>query len=144
MDLLILHPTATSQWHALLNDAQASSQCFLNEELESYLVFLLMRFNQSPHIASSVLALDFLKVSQTPAGKIKRDLLQQVGDQSLLFSGLFPGLAKKKHVSVDYFIQIGKTAYHTVAEQDACDLFRALSIHFKSMRRVLSAIQSGH
>jgi hypothetical protein len=141
MDLLILHPTETSQWHALLNDAQASRKCFLEEEIESYLVFLLMRFNQSPHLANSVLALDFLKISQTPAGKVKRDLLQQVGDQSLLFSGLFPGLAEKKHVSVDYFIDIGKTAYYAVAQQDTCDLFHSLNLHFKSMRRVLTAIQ---
>lgn len=141
MDKLILHPTETSQWHALINDAQIDSNCFLDEKVESYLVFLLMRFNQSPHIANSVLALDFLKIYQTPSGKVKRDLLQQVGDQSLLFSGLFPGLAKKKHVSVDYFIQMGKTAYLTVADQDACELFRALSCNFKQMRHVLSMMQ---
>lgn len=142
MDLLILHPTETSQWYALLNEAQASSECFLEEKVESYLVFLLMRFNQSPHIANSVLALDFLKISQTPAGKVKRELLQQVGDQSLLFAGLFPGLAERKHVSVDYFVQMGKAAYRSVAEQDACDLFHALHINFKSMRQVLSVLQS--
>lgn len=142
MDLLILHPTETSQWHALLNDAQASSECFLEEEIESYLVFLLMRFNQSPHIANSVLALDFLKISETPAGKVKRELLQQVGDQSLLFAGLFPGLAEKKQVSIEYFVQMGKTAYYTVAQQDTCELFHALSHNFKSMRRVLTAIQT--
>ena len=142
MDLLILHPTETSQWYALLNEAQANSECFLEEKVESYLVFLFMRFNQSPHIAKRFFALDFLKISQTRAGKVKRELLQQVGDQSLLFSGLFPGLAERKNVSVDYFVQMGKTAYRAVAEQDACDLFHALNINFKSMRQVLNAIQS--
>jgi hypothetical protein len=141
MEKLILHPTETSQWHALLNDAQMDSHCFLDEPVESYLVFLLMRFNQSPHLANSVLALDFMQISHT-SGKVKRELLQQVGDKSLLFSGLFPGLAQKKHVSVDYFIQMGKTAYYTVAEQDTCELFNALGNNFKSMRLVLSAIQN--
>lgn len=142
MSSLILHPTETSQWHALLNDAQMTAQCFLEENTESYLVFLLMRFNHSPHIANSVLALDFLKISEPPSGKVKRDLLQQVGDQSLLFSGLFPGLAEKKHVSVDYFIQMGKTAYFTIADQDSCQLFRALGQQFKKMRTVLSIMQT--
>jgi hypothetical protein len=140
MDLLILHPTETSQWHALLNEAQVNSQCFLDEKVESYLVFLLMRFSQSPQLASSVLALDFMKTSQTN-GKVKRELLQQVGDKSLLFSGLYPGLAEKKRVSVDYFIDIGKSAYLSVAEIDACDLFHALASNFKPMRKILSLMQ---
>lgn len=141
MERLILHPTETSQWHALLNEAQVGSQCFLDEEIESYLVFLLMRFNQSPHIANSVLALDFLK-SNAQTGKIKRELLQEVGDKSLLFCGLFPGLAQKKQVSVDYFIDVGKTAYYSIAEIDTCQLFHALAKSFKSMRDVLAAMQT--
>ena len=140
MDKLILHPTETSQWHALLNEAQLGSQCFLDEDVESYLVFLLMRFSQSPHIANSVIALDFLK-SNSQQGKIKRELLKEVGDKSLLFSGLFPGLAEKKQVSVDYFIHVGKTAYYSVAEIEASDLFHTLAKSFKTMRLVLAEMQ---
>ena len=44
MNKIILHPTETSQWHALVNEAQAASRLILNEDTESYLVFLLMRF----------------------------------------------------------------------------------------------------
>jgi hypothetical protein len=141
MEKLILHPTETSQWHALLNEAQVDCKCFLGEDVESYLVFLLMRFTQSPHLANSVLALDFMK-SNTYTGKIKRELLQEVGDKSLLFSGLFPGLADKKSVSIDYFIDMGETAYHTVAEIDACDLFHALAGSFKMMSEVLRVMHS--
>lgn len=140
MELLILHPTETSQWHALLNEAQVSSQCFLDEQVESYLVFLLMRFSQSPHLANSVLALDFMKTSQT-SGKVKRELLQQVGDKSLLFSGLYPEQAAKKQVSIDYFIELGKSAYFSVAEIDTCELFHALGINFKPMQKILMAMK---
>jgi len=140
MEKLILHPTETSQWHALLNEAQMNSKCFLEEDIESYLVFLLMRFSQSPDIANSILALDFMKVSDT-SGKVKRELLQKVGDQSLLFCGLFPGIAERKSVSVDYFIDLGKTAYFSIAEIDTCDLFKSLANNFKTMREVLTAMQ---
>ena len=46
MNKLILHPTDISQWHALVNEAQAATRLILNENTESYLVFLLMRFSQ--------------------------------------------------------------------------------------------------
>ena len=64
MSQLILHPTDISQWHALVNEAQASTRLILPENTESYLVFLLMRFSQSPELAESVLAVDFLNSMQ--------------------------------------------------------------------------------
>lgn len=141
---LILHPTETSQWHALLIEAQASSACILEEELESYLVFLLMRFTQSPALANSVLAMDFLD-SVNAEGTRRMDLLQAVGDKSLLFSGLYPGLADRKRVSVDYFVDMGKSAYFTVAELESTkgsELFAALGENFLMMKTVLGEIQS--
>lgn len=141
---LILHPTETSQWHALLIEAQANSACILEEDIESYLVFLLMRFTQSPALANSVLATDFLD-SVNAEGSRRVDLLQEVGDKSLLFSGLYPGLANKKRVSVDYFVDMGKSAYFAVAELDSAkgsELFAALAENFMMMKTVLGQIQS--
>lgn len=60
MKRLILHPTDISQWHALVNEAQAATRLILNEATESYLVFLLMRFTQNPKLIESIVALDFL------------------------------------------------------------------------------------
>ena len=42
---LVLHPTDICQWHAIIGEAQGHSQVLLAEDTESYLVFLLMRFN---------------------------------------------------------------------------------------------------
>src|SRR5471030_246570 len=102
MRQLILHPTDISQWHALVNEAQASTRLILNENTESYLVFLLMRFSQGPKLIESVVALDFLESMHRPR-KLQMELMCEVGDKSLLFSGLFPGIAKKRHVSLNYF-----------------------------------------
>ncbi len=140
---LILHPTETSQWHALLNEAQASCDCLLSEDLESYLVFLLMRFNQTPDMTNSVLAMDFLASNQETGTK-RIELLQEVGDKSLLFSGLFPGLAHRKLVSIDYFIDMGTTAYLTIAEIETTkgsELFTTLGENFQSMQLVLTEIK---
>ena len=44
MTRLILEPTSVAQWQALVREAQSECNCNLDETLESYLVFLLMRF----------------------------------------------------------------------------------------------------
>lgn len=143
MNKLILHPTDTSQWHALVNEAQASTRLVLNENTESYLVFLLMRFSQATQLVESVIALDFLESMQA-LGKRQIELLREVGDKSLLFCGLFPGMANKRHVKLEYFSGMGQAAYLTVSElQDSqsADLYSQLSAQFLTMQQVLQAMR---
>lgn len=88
MKPLILHPTDISQWHALVNEAQAATQLMLPENTESYLVFLLMRFSQGPKLIESIVALDFLESMHRPKN-MQMELLRDVGDKSLLFAAYF-------------------------------------------------------
>ncbi|MDF1828361.1 MAG: hypothetical protein P1U39_08800 [Legionellaceae bacterium] len=143
MSELILHPTDMSQWHALVNEAQASTRLILHENMESYLVFLLMRFSQSPELAESVLAVDFLNAMQT-VGTRQVDALRAVGDKSLLLCGLFPGMAEKRHVNLSYFTDMGQAAYLTVSElQDAeAPLYQELSTQFSTLQSILNALNS--
>ena len=107
MNKLILHPTDTSQWYALVNEAQAATRHVLHENTESYLVFLLMRFAKATQLMESVIALDFLESKHAP-GKRHIEFLRDVGDKSLLFCGLFPGIADRRHVRLDYFRDMGQ------------------------------------
>lgn len=144
MTKLILHPTDTSQWYALVNEAQASTRLVLQEDTESYLVFLLMRFSQTPHLMDSVIALDFLE-SMNALGKRQLELLRDVGDKSLLLCGLFPGMANRHHVKLDYFSQMGQAAYLTVGElhEDTyAQLYFQLSAQFMTMQAILQAMRS--
>lgn len=143
MTKLILHPTDTSQWHALVNEAQASTHLVLNENTESYLVFLLIRFSQATEFVDSVIALDLLDSMQT-LGKRQIALLRDVGDKSLLFCGLFPGVAKKRHVNLDYYSQTGRAAYLTIGEMQepsSATLYFQLSEQFINMQRILQAMR---
>lgn len=143
MKQLILHPTDISQWHALVNEAQAATRLILNENMESYLVFLLMRFAQGPKLIESIVALDFLDSMHKPR-QMQVELLRDVGDKSLLFCGLFPGIAKKRHVSLDYFSDLGQAAYLTVGElqeKQTSDLFFQLSAQFIALKQVLQAMR---
>lgn len=143
MKQLILHPTDISQWHALVNEAQAATRLVLNENTESYLVFLLMRFSQGPKLIESVVALDFLN-SMHKSKPQQLELLRDVGDKSLLFCGLFPGMAQKRHVSLNYFSDMGQAAYLTVGElqeRSTADLYFQLSAQFLTLQQVLQAMR---
>lgn len=143
MSKLILHPTDTSQWHALVNEAQASTRLILNEGTESYLVFLLMRFSQTTHLLESVIAIDFLESMQL-VGSRQREQLKDVGDKSLLFCGLFPGMANRRHVSLEYFSDIGQAAYLSVGdleEAQSSNLYYQLSEQFITMQQILQAMR---
>jgi hypothetical protein len=146
MNKLILHPTDTSQWHALVNEAQAAAQLVLNENTESYLVFLLMRFSQTTKLLESVIALDFLESMHLPSRR-QLELLREVGDKSLLFCGLFPGIANKRHVSLEYFSDMGQAAYLTVGESQenlTGNLYLQLSAQFTVLQQVLQAMRRNY
>ena len=67
MRALILEPTTQAQWQTLVHEAQSACDRELDETLESYLVFLLMRFTDKPHCMSRLMAEDYLN-SQAASG----------------------------------------------------------------------------
>lgn len=142
MKKLILHPTELSQWYALVCEAEASISLPLNENMESYLVYLLMRFSHRVKLIESIIALDFLDSMHTTR-RHQVDLLRDVGDKSLLFCGLFPGMAEKRHVSLDYFADMGQAAYLSVSElnESQAGLFFQLSEQFPALQRILRAMR---
>jgi hypothetical protein len=143
MSALLLEATTVAQWQALVKDAELTSQLQLGQELESYLVFLLDRFNQRPEIANCVLATEFL-MSLEKAPVRQRDCLREVGDKCLLFAGFFPEQAERRHVKIKYFIELGQTAYVQVAnlsKTQSASLYQALSCGFVTLMEVLHAIR---
>ncbi|TAL62136.1 MAG: hypothetical protein EPN84_06955 [Legionella sp.] len=143
MKQLILHPTDISQWHALVNEAQASTRLVLPENTESYLVFLLMRFTQGPQLIESIIALDFLESVDKPR-HLQKERFRDIGDKSLLFCGLFPGIAERRNVKLSYFSDMGKAAYLTVGElqdNEMAALYFQLSEQFITLQQILQAMR---
>lgn len=144
MQELILHPTDVCQWHALINESQVATQILLDQNTESYLVFLLMRYTQGSRLMESVVALDFLESLDKPRS-LQVQSLRDVGDKSLLFCGLFPGIALRKRVSINYFVEMGQAAYWTLSDLEASqsdsDLYQSLGGQFKKLQKILQATQ---
>lgn len=139
-----VQPTPTAEWQSLVVEAQARCQQQLDDELESYLVFLLDRFMQKPDMVMSVLGLEYLQ-SMQELGHIQREHLREVGDKCLLFSGLFPGRASRRRVKVSYFVQLGRSAYENLSANVGDvegELFVLLSENFVPMMDVLQAMRN--
>ena len=144
MSILELQPTPTALWHKLVCDAEEAMDIKLDHDLESYLVFLLMRFTSKPSALSKILALDYLNC-QKSSGTIRQELLRDVGDQCLLFSGLFPKLAERRQVKNSYYVNLGRGAYSDLSgslRHSLANMYAQLSESFVSLMDVLRAIRT--
>ena len=83
MPELLVHTTATEEWLSLVHEAETAAAHPLDEEMQSYLEFLLMRFTENPELAASILAVEYLQSMHT-TGRIGQDQLRNVGDKCLL------------------------------------------------------------
>ena len=140
---IVTAASATSQWQGLVREAQRAAQTELDEQLESYLVFLLMRFMGDTRVAARVLALDYLEGMQA-AGSERQLRLRDVGDRCLLVSGLFPQRAVRRRVSVGYFVRLGRGAYGHLAERlesSLADLYIRLEKGFVVLMDTLHALR---
>ncbi|HUT42417.1 MAG TPA: hypothetical protein VM011_13880 [Gammaproteobacteria bacterium] len=143
MAQLILEPTSVAQWQALVQEAQSACDRTIDETLESYLVFLLMRFTDRPHCTARVMARDYLE-SQHLSGTHRLDRLREVGDHCLLFSGLFPQLAERRLVRISYFVNIGRNSYQqlsTVLDRGVSSVYGHLSDAFIVLMDILQAMR---
>ena len=137
-------PTVPSQWVELVNEAQQNCNTWLSEVIESYLVFMLIRFMAYPQILNSVLGMDLLKSAHS-VGEQRRLMLRDVGDSCLLVSGLFPGRIEKKHLKISYFVHLGQFAYGTLSLEISSEtgkLYDGLCNGFVKLMDVLQAIRS--
>lgn len=131
-----LHTTETAQWHALVSEAEAAAGCALKEDTESYLVFMLMRFLRKARLAKDSLALVYLQALQK-RGALREQALREVGDQCLLYAGLFPEQAQRRCVPVSYYVDLGRSAYLLLWSERSNELFYQLSLAFVEMMDVL-------
>jgi len=144
MTQIIVESGNTAQWQKLVHEAEALCEYQLDEELESYLVFLLIRFLDKADFTSRIMALDYLN-SLVETGKLRESKLREVGDHCLLFSGLFPKIAEKRRIKVSYYVSLGQSAYNdlaTTCQLKLGDLYYQLANSFVKLMDILQTIGS--
>lgn len=143
MTRLVVEDSALAQWQSLVSDAGRMTDCTLDADLESYLVFTLSRFVAEPAALSRVVAMEFLRAIDRQ-GRERRDSLRDVGDQCLLICGLFPEQASRRMVQLGYFVDLGRSAYRELAammQHGYADLYDNLSRGFLHLLEVLFAMR---
>ncbi|KTF29593.1 hypothetical protein [Xanthomonas vesicatoria] len=130
-------------WQALVREAGQRIARPLDESREHYLVFVLLRFQRDAHLLSRTQALAWLH-SQDQIGSVRADALRDVGDGCLLIAGLFPGVAQRRRLSIDYYIDLGRGAYSEVADTRCSDasLFAQLAASYRELVRILTALRT--
>lgn len=129
-------------WRDVIKGAEDRCQVHLREEVEAYLVSLLIRFTNKPELMRHVMAAEFLRAMHEK-DMMRRYALADVGDQCLLLSGLFPGLAEHRQVKVKYFVDLGRSAYATISA-GATDLYGSLAAEFIVLMDVLQSVNQRH
>ncbi|GGA44807.1 hypothetical protein [Dyella nitratireducens] len=136
--------TPVELWQALMQEAYGQTGRRLDESSESYLVFVLLRYQADHQLLSHTQGVEWLQALEL-VGRARTDALRDVGDRCLLVAGLFPGLAERRRVSVDYFITIGRSAYQGVADatrQAYAGLYEQLARSYHELVRTLDAMRT--
>lgn len=134
----------TELWQELVREAERRADRTLDELRESYLVFVLLRHQGDDCLLARTQALEWLS-AQEEIGTARADALRDVGDRCLLIAGLFPGLAERRRVSVDYYIDLGRGAYDEAAHCSRAgyaDLFQRLAQGYHDLVWVLRALRA--
>ncbi len=143
MGTILTDTAATALWHDLVREAERRGAAPLDDDVESYLVFLLMRHLRDAGLGGHVLALDYYAALDA-AGTPRRDHLRDVGDRCLLIAGLYPQQAQRRLVSLRYFLDLGSRAYTDLADAARAayaELFRRLAAMFGRLVRVLVEVR---
>jgi len=142
MTKIITQASILASWYRIIAEAEEKIDMQLDEELESYTVFMLIRFTEKTEIGKSIIAIDFLNALSMHGTQHQQEL-QSIGDKCLLLSGLFPGIATKRRVDVSYFMGMGQNAYqqlNALTEHDET-LYANLTENFGEITKVLGAIR---
>ncbi len=111
---------------------------------EYYLVQLLNQFVVVENMENPTLAELFLQAQNEQDVSKRVELLKKLGDVSLYVSGLFADSLDRKLVDVDYYAEMGGTAYgnlaETVQKNASRMIFKEYSSRFQEFVDVLNVI----
>jgi Xaa-Pro aminopeptidase len=129
-------------WVELIREGEERARMQLDEQVESYLVFLLQRHQCDALLAGRSFALEWLDGMER-VGSERAEVLRDVGDRCLIVAGLYPRLAHLRRVTPAYYASIGQAAYAGVADATRAayaELFRQLARAFEAMQQVLRRV----
>lgn len=116
----------------------------LEPYVTSYLVHILQDYVDANKLKNAeTLAESYLKAQVEPE-PLKSKLLKNLGERALYISGFFGDSLQRKVVDIDYYIQMGASAYTLLAnvraEQTQQKLYKTVSNRFLDLVELLNHI----
>ncbi|MGZ3699824.1 MAG: hypothetical protein ACXVCH_17160, partial [Bdellovibrionota bacterium] len=124
----------------LITRALSEQKVRTRPETEFYLVNLLNQFMCSERLSEEPLAFMIKEAIEAPSPETQTTLFRKVGDVSLYVAGYFQDSLNRKLVDVDYYIEMGGTAYNQVAVRTQEGMYRELAEKFSSFVEVLADV----
>jgi hypothetical protein len=137
-----------------LQKALGTSSGPLSEEAQTYLINLLANFSKTSNyyvpnpdgrLEDRALALQLFDALQASTRE-RIKILKRMGDMALYTTGFFGDALRRKLVGIRYYVDMGHTAYASVADlldtEAPAPLYRELADNFVVMVDLLSAIAS--
>ena len=128
----------------LVTEAMGKQRVSTRPETEFYLVNLLGQFMSSARLTHEPLAFMVKDALEEPHPMAQSSLFRNIGDVSLYMGGYFQDSLTRKLVDVDYYIDMGGTAYKQVAvrtqEEHLKELYLELADKFARFIEVLAEV----
>ena len=138
---LTLHSSVEGYFKELLDEAIHERNLKVSPTTEYYLVGLLGELTKSSW-SDDALALKLAGASD-PAERV--GALKEVGDTSLVLSGLFSSSLQRSVVQVDYYIGLGGAAYKELSTRlrasSVSEVYRELAAKFPKFVDVLASVR---
>lgn len=138
------HASVEGFFLEVLSDALDRQGVAASQPTEFYLVGLLGEFTKA-RIPDEPLSLKLVGAGSTDAGERFR-ALKEVGDTSLYLTGFFADSLQRKLVGVDYYKDLGQTAYGELAQRlatsSAREVYEELAGKFPRFVDVLAEVRS--
>ena len=140
-------------FYDVVGDAMKSRGFMASPHATEYIVNLLLSYmnteklfdetNESGRKTRSTLAELYLRAMNSEPN-VRIDLLKKLGDTSLYISGFFAESLTRKIVNVDYYVNMGETAFDSLAksveEEAFCHLYQDFSRKFVKYMDILAHI----
>jgi hypothetical protein len=128
----------------LVTDALGKQRITTQPETEYYLVNLLNQFMTAERLRDKPLAIMVKEALEESHPNVRSARFRDIGDMSLYVAGFFQDSLNRKLVDVDYYIDMGGTAYLQVAsrmDENALKcLYQELANKFGALVEVLAEV----
>lgn len=140
----IIFLNAQDYFRTLVTEGCEKKKLALEPYLQSYVVHVLQDYVDASKLEQSETLAEVYLKAQVESEPVKSRLLKSLGERALYISGFFGESLSRKIVDIDYYIQMGASAYsllsHARNENTHHQLYKTVSNRFLDLVELLNYI----